>query len=148
MRKVQEKVMGSNLNYARSSDKVFVPDAEVSSEETKKESENLKNLYAGIKEENKRAANEQINKMRELNRRITPADQPRVKNASPFYKNQQAKRFGIDGATKKTTYKEMVAAKKQENISTSQVLENHHRTYRDEQRQQDSLNPTWRANIQ
>ena len=87
MRKVQEKVMGSNLNYARSSDKVFVPDAEISAEDTKKESENLRNLYAGIKEENKRAANEQINKMRELNRRITPADQPRVKNASPFYKN-------------------------------------------------------------
>jgi hypothetical protein len=50
--------------------------------------------------------------MRELNKRITPADQPRVKNSSPFFKNQQAKRFGIDGASKMTTFKELRAAKK------------------------------------
>ena len=45
--------MGNKVNYARTSDKVFVPDAEVSSEDMKKESEKLKDLYQGIKEENK-----------------------------------------------------------------------------------------------
>ena len=53
MRKISESVMGNKVNYARTSDKVFVPDAEVSSEDLKKESEKLKDLYQGIKEENK-----------------------------------------------------------------------------------------------
>jgi hypothetical protein len=119
MRKMSESLMGNKVNYARSSEKVYVPDAEVSSDDLKKESENLRNLYDGIKEENKQAVNQQINKIREINKRITPADQPRVKNSSPFFKNQQAKRFGIDGATKKLSFKDMVAAKKEENVTNS-----------------------------
>ena len=53
MRKMSESLMGNKVNYARSSEKVYVPDAEVSSDDLKKESENLRNLYDGIKEENK-----------------------------------------------------------------------------------------------
>ena len=88
MRKVSESLMGNKINYARSSDKAFVPDAEISSHDMKNESENLRQLYQGIKNENKEAELKQINKIRALNKKITPADQPRVMNASPFYKNQ------------------------------------------------------------
>ena len=38
--------------------------------------------------------------------RMTPGDQPRVRNASPFYKDQQAQRFGLNGAKSITTTKE------------------------------------------
>jgi hypothetical protein len=33
MRKMSESMMGTNINYARSSDKVYVPDAEISAEQ-------------------------------------------------------------------------------------------------------------------
>ena len=45
MRKVSESLMGNKINYARSSDKAFVPDAEISSHDMKNESENLRQLY-------------------------------------------------------------------------------------------------------
>ena len=35
MRKISEGFMGNNVNYARTSDKVFVPDAEVSADQNK-----------------------------------------------------------------------------------------------------------------
>jgi hypothetical protein len=57
--------------------------------------------------------------MREMNKRIIPADQPRVRNASPFFKNQQGKRFGIDGAVKHTSLKEMRAEREMHRQSTS-----------------------------
>lgn len=54
-----------------------------------------------------------------MNKRIIPADQPRVRNASPFFKNQQGKRFGIDGAVKHTSLKEMRAEREMHRQSTS-----------------------------
>lgn len=58
MRRMSEGVMGSNINYARSSDKVHVPDAEISAEQNKLDNQNLNKLYQGIKQQNKEAAEE------------------------------------------------------------------------------------------
>lgn len=41
--------MGNNVNYARTSDKLFVPDAEVSADQNKQDSENLNQIYQGIR---------------------------------------------------------------------------------------------------
>ena len=41
-----------------------------------------------------------------MKERMTPGDQPRVRNSSPFYKDQQAQRFGLSGAKRVTSAKE------------------------------------------
>lgn len=52
----------------------------------------------------------------------------RVRNASPFYKNQQSKRFGIDGASlimsSKEKYEKDKFSQEKKMSSTSEIFEN------------------------
>ena len=52
----------------------------------------------------------------------------RVRNASPFYKNQQSKRFGIDGASlvmsSKEKYEKDKYTQEKKMTSTSEIFEN------------------------
>ena len=78
---------------------------------------------------------------------MSGGDQPRVRNASPFYKDQQAQRFGLNGAKRVTTAKERREEAILRKKSTSEILDDQYKTYRDEQRMQDSRvnNSTWDA---
>ena len=78
---------------------------------------------------------------------MSGADAPRVRNASPFYKDQQAQRFGLHGAKRVTTAKERREEAILRKKSTSEILDDQYKTYRDEQRMQDSRvnNSTWDA---
>jgi len=49
--------------------------------------------------------------MRSINDKLN-SKAPRVRNSSPFYQNQQAKRFGIDGASRITSSREKAAERK------------------------------------
>ena len=50
---------------------------------------------------------------------MSKGNHERIRNASPFYKNQQGKRFGIDGAKRITSQKERNEANKVKILSTS-----------------------------
>ena len=58
----------------------------------------------------------------------------RIKNSSPFYKNQQAKRFGIEGASRNTNTKERLAERRaqEQQRSTSGILQDNFKRQRDE----------------
>jgi hypothetical protein len=67
------------------------------------ETEKLKSAYDAIKVEENKIQSQKTAEMKEFHSRIGRGNQQRIKNASPFYKNQQGKRFGIDGAKKITS---------------------------------------------
>lgn len=78
--------------------------------------------------------------MRQYNDTVQ-SNRPRIKNASPFYKNQQAKRFGIDGARKLTSYREQEADRiaNKEMKPASEIIQDQYTNYRDNQRNSQNL---------
>lgn len=77
--------------------------------------------------------------MKEFNKKLSnrsTQNQPRIRNSSPYYKNQQAQRFGISGAKTITSQKEKNMAKRIKETPTGEILEEHHKNYRDNQRNQ------------
>ena len=130
--------MGSG--YGRSSSQVQAPEL---SEQSDGSAKNLRNIYDDIKNENKAQSDLKVQKMRE---RMTPGDQPRVRNASPFYKDQQAQRFGLSGAKKITSMKERREEALIKQKSTTEILEGQFKTYRDEQKMKDGATAQWNAN--
>ena len=80
-------------------------------EESKKESQKLKHLYQALKEEENTDLLERQAKLRKFSSTLRSKNaksrtQQRIINSSPFNKNQQGKRFGIDGASIITDSKE------------------------------------------
>lgn len=119
-----------SVDYSRGRGTVDgIPEPQVSGAESQKEAQHLGDLYQTIKDERKDKKEQKVSDMRELNRQIAPGGKSqRIKNASPFYKNQQAKRFGIDGATRNTSAKERRAERQEEQQqrTTSAVLAGQH----------------------
>lgn len=74
-------------------------------------------------------------------------------NASPFYKNQQAKRFGIHGAKIIRTSKESAAEERfetqKQQVSTSEVLQNQFMNQRDQfqLKQSHAITAQYHANV-
>lgn len=125
MRSMQDKLV--NVNYSRSkpTGDASTPEPRVAGEKSQQEAQHLKDLYSRIKEEKKEDKQQAVSDMKELNRQISPAGKSqRIKNASPFYKNQQAKRFGIEGASRNTGIKERRLEREEQakKRSTSSVL--------------------------
>ena len=81
IRTLQETVMGTG--YGRSAHQVPIPETQTQGEGSNK---NIKGLYDSIKSEQKMQTENKVNQMKEK----MPGDQPRIRNASPFYKDQQA----------------------------------------------------------
>lgn len=114
MQNAAEKIK-FNTKYQRSSDLPKVDAIRNNSEKSKQEASNLNNLYQEIKEGSSELNTQRAIKQREITEVIKNRNQQsRIKNASPFYQNQQAQRFGIDGSRRLTSWKEKNAERKQE----------------------------------
>lgn len=78
IRRLQENVMGTG--YGRSANQVHVPEAQTQEDGSNKK---LKDIYDNIKSEQKMDTDFKVKQMKDR----MPGDQPRVRNASPFYKD-------------------------------------------------------------
>ena len=137
IRTAQDTLFTSSSTYQRSADRTKGPQPVVPGAESRLEAETLKNLYNEIKEDEAAMHNQKVDRMRSINEQIANrGQQPRIRNASPFYKNQQAKRFGIDGARIISSNKERNIQKRENSIenSASKVFDNDFIEYRDNQR--------------
>ena len=110
-------------------------------EVSKIEADNMKNLYADIKTERDMIKKEKVVHIRDYNDKVARGQQPRLKNSSPYYINQQAKRFGLEsnnlkyedlGSRKITSFKQRKILNRDD--TASEIMEKQFINYRDNQR--------------
>jgi hypothetical protein len=107
IRSAQDTLFASTATYHRSADLATAPEPQIKGKESREEAEKLRDLYSEIKQDSAAQKSEADSRLRQMTEQIRQqGQQGRVRNASPFFKNQQAKRFGIDGSRRVTSQKE------------------------------------------